>query len=133
MINDIVIENLMRAILDYKNKYGVNSTRYEFEDRIISMNTPMLSYFFKSVIGSDRKEHDVIVSRSSDIWLIYNYSVNCSNVNIKLMEDSIINLKNIVSDDMYLKFLTLFIKDVPNCDKERIKSEVNSIKRKRRI
>lgn len=45
MINDIVTENLMKAIMDYKKKNGINATRYEFDSKIISMNNPMLSYF----------------------------------------------------------------------------------------
>ena len=46
MINDLMIENFMKVIMDYKKKYGDNATRFEFDEKIISMNNPKLSYFF---------------------------------------------------------------------------------------
>lgn len=133
MINDIVTENLMKAIMDYKKKNGINATRYEFDSKIISMNNPMLSYFFKLIIGSNKNEHDVIVSKSNDISLIYNYAVKCKDIDTILMEESLLSFKGLVNDETYLKFLLLFLKDVPCCDKERIKREIHTIKRERKI
>ena len=126
MINDIVTENLMKAIMDYKKKNGINATRYEFDSKIISMNNPMLSYFFKLIIGSNKKEHDVIVSKSND-------AVKCKDIDTILMEESLLSFKGLVNDETYLKFLLLFLKDVPCCDKERIKREIHTIKRERKI
>ena len=133
MKNDIMIENFMKVIMDYKKKYGVNATRFEFDEKIISMNNPKLSYFFKIVIGSDRKEHDVIVASSEDISLLYNYAVKAKDIDINIIEDALIKTKIKVSKDSYKRFVLLFIKDVKDCDKEKLYNELNCIKKERKL
>lgn len=62
MINDEVVGNFIKVIEGYKNMYGVNATLIEFEDKIIEMKVPRLSYYFKEVLHSTNKEHDKIIN-----------------------------------------------------------------------
>ncbi len=133
MFNDRIIQNFIKAISEYRTLYGVNATRYEFDNKIIEMNNPYLSYIFKIRIGSDRKEHDIIVSKSNDPELIYNYAVKIKEADVLLLEDALINLRGKIIEETYIKYLILYLKDVPNCDIEKISREINSLKKERKI
>lgn len=62
MISNEVVDNFIKVIENYKNMYGVNATLIEFEDKIIDMKVPRLSYYFKEVLHSVNKEHDKIIN-----------------------------------------------------------------------
>ena len=76
---------------------------------IIEMNNPYLSYIFKIRIGSDRKEHDIIVSKSNDPELIYNYAVKIKEADVLLLEDALINLRGKIIEETYIKYLILYL------------------------
>ncbi len=133
MVNDKITENLIYVIKNYKSRYGVNATIIEFENAILSMKNPNLSYIFKKETGTKRKEHEYIISTSWDIDLLYKSAVEFKDIDVEIIEESILGLKDVVEEDKYIKYLSLFIKNVPNCDKEKIKEEITSIKRERKI
>ncbi len=133
MFNDIIIQSLIKSIIIYKNTYGINATRYEFEDKIIAMNNPSLSYFFRLEMESTRYEHDLIVSNSKDPELIYNYALNVKNADIKLLQNALLGLKDIISSQTYFKYLNLFLKNILNCDSMSIKKEINTLNKERKL
>lgn len=93
------------GIMEFKKLYGDYNTVKKFEDRVIKLGIPKLSYLFmKNIEGSNKKAHTKIILSSNDLNLIYE-TAKIRGVNIIELGRSIIN-----SNDSYFNYL--FARDI---------------------
>lgn len=114
------------GIIEFKKLYGDYDTIKKFEDRVIKLGIPKLSYLFmKNIEGSNKKAHTKIILSSNDLNLIYE-TAKIRGVNIIELGKSIIN-----SNDSYFNYL--FARDingsvVPNHEEVVVNGEEDLIK-----
>lgn len=103
------LEYCFKGIMEFKERYGDYLTVKKFEDRVISLNMPRLSYLFmKNVSGVNKKVHTNIVLSSNDPDLIYN-TAKIKGVNTHLLEGAILSFNS-----PYYSYL--YARDIPSAN-----------------
>ena len=89
------VEYCFEGIKEFKTLYGDYNTIKKFEERVIKLGIPKLSYLFmKNIEGSNKKAHTKIILSSSDPKLIYE-TAKIKGVNVLELGKSIINSKDV--------------------------------------
>ncbi len=80
---EIILEKIERY---YKN-YGTKRTKLNFEDDILKLNSPNLSYWFaKNIEGSNIKAHEQIVLESKNPKWCYKFARDVKGSDIDSLE-----------------------------------------------
>ncbi len=99
------VEYCFEGIMEFKKRFGDYDTIKKFEERVIKLGIPKLSYLFiKNVEGTNKKAHTKIILTSNDPKLLYE-TAKIKGVNTIELSKAIVDTK-----DAYYNFL--FAKDV---------------------
>lgn len=100
------VEYCFRCIMEFKEKYGDYLTVKKFEERIINLKIPKLSYLFmKNISGVNKKAHTNIILSSNDPKLIYE-TAKIKGVNTKLLENAILSFNSPYYSYIYARDIT---------------------------
>lgn len=88
------VDYCFKGIMEFKEKYGDYNTVKKFDERVIKLSIPRLSYLFlKNVEGCNKKAHTKIIISSNESKLIYE-TAKIKGVNTSELAKAILTLKN---------------------------------------
>lgn len=140
IINEIKTSCLIESIDNYKDKMGNLSTIEKYEQKVLDLKNPRLSYEFALIEGANIKAHENIVVESNDLGYIYLFARNIKGSNKERLSKIIIESKdlgynylyalyvknadikahgNVILESQNVKYNYLFIKDIDGSDIEK--------------
>ena len=88
-------EEIFEKIKEYYKNYGAQKTILNFEDDILNLNRPYLSYrFARSIEGANIKVLEQVVLESKDPKWCYNFAKNIKEANVKAHEQIVLESKD---------------------------------------
>lgn len=89
------VDYCFKGIKEFKELYGDYNTVKKFEERVIKLGIPKLSYLFmKNIEGCNKKAHTRIILTSDDIKLIYD-TAKIKGVNVLELGKKVIGSKDL--------------------------------------
>lgn len=91
---------LLREIKAFKNKYGNEHTLMKYEDYVLKLNEPNLSYnFVKLVEGANIIRHQLVVVINGSSRIIYEFARDIEGADI----DGLYRVVEGLEDEYYIK------------------------------
>ena len=113
-------EKILEKIKKYCENYGAKKTILNFEEDILKLNSPNLSYYFACDIeGSNIKAHEQVVLESKDPEWCYYFALNIKEANIKALEQVVLESKKTV----WCRLFSENIKGADICALEQVANE----------
>lgn len=100
---ELSVEYCFEGIMEYRSLYGDYNTIKKFEEKVIKLGIPKLSFLFmKNIEGSNKKAHTKIILTSNDLKLLYNTAL-IKGVNTVEISKKIIDSKNVYYNYLFAK------------------------------